>query len=35
LPAIPWIIEHDLTVLIDLAEAMQNACHFNRWEDVV
>lgn len=35
LPAIPWIIEHDLTVLIDLAEAMQDACRFNRWEDVV
>jgi hypothetical protein len=35
LPVIPWTIEYDLEVLVDLAEAMEDACHFNRWEDLV
>lgn len=35
LPAIPWTIEPELAVLIDLADAMQQACRFNRWETLV
>ena len=30
-----WAIEEDLAVLVDLAEAMEHACDFNRWEDLV
>jgi hypothetical protein len=35
LPVISWTIEEDLAVLVDLAEAMEHACDFNRWEDLV
>jgi hypothetical protein len=35
LPGISWTIEDDLEVLVDLAEAMADACRFNRWEDLV
>ena len=35
LPVMAWTIERELTVLVDLAEAMEQACEFNRWEDLV
>ncbi len=35
LPVLAWTIEHELSVLVDLAEAMEQACDFNRWEDLV
>jgi len=35
LPVIPWTVERELSVLVDLAEAMEQACGFNRWEDLV
>jgi hypothetical protein len=35
LPVIPWTVERELSVLVDLAEAMEQACGFNRWEDLM
>lgn len=35
LPVILWTIEGELAVLVDLAEGMEQACDFNRWEDLV
>jgi hypothetical protein len=35
LPVIPWMVEQSLEVLVDLPMALEEACEFNRWEDLV
>jgi hypothetical protein len=35
LPNIPWSIEQNLEVLVDLGSALDQACEFNRWEELV
>ena len=35
LPTIPWTVEANLDVLVDLGLSLDQACEFNRWEALV
>ena len=35
LPTIPWMVEENLELLVDLGSALDEACEFNRWEELV
>ena len=35
LPVIPWMVEEELRVLVDLPTAVGQACQFNQWESLV
>ncbi len=34
-PVIPWAVEQGVDVLVDLAQALDDACQFNRWPSLV
>jgi hypothetical protein len=35
LPEIPWLIDHNIEVCVDLSESVNQAFEFNRWGDIV
>jgi hypothetical protein len=35
LPEIPWLIDRDVEVCVDLRESATQAFEFNRWADLV